>query len=69
VREKSEWLERSHPDALHIPLSELKAGTRLPPRTDQTLLLFCRTGARARVAKTILNSKGWKNIEVLTDFF
>lgn len=69
VREKSEWLERSHPDALHLPLSELKAGRILPPETDQTLLLFCRTGARARTAKTLLSSKGWQKIEVLTDFF
>jgi molybdopterin/thiamine biosynthesis adenylyltransferase/rhodanese-related sulfurtransferase len=69
VREYDEWRRRSHPDALHLPLSELKAGTRLPPKTDQPLLLFCKTGTRAREAKSLLSAKGWKNIEVLTDFF
>lgn len=69
VRETAEWKIRSHPDALLCPLSELKAGTRMPPKTDQTLLLFCKTGVRAREAKSLLHGKGWKNIEVLTDFF
>lgn len=67
VREIEEWRQGSLPHAIHLPLSAIQAGTLLPPQTDRTLFLFCKSGKRAQIAKTLLNSKGWKNIETLGD--
>jgi len=55
VRELDEWLQGHLEGAKHLPLSQLKKGlipTDLPK--DQPLYLYCRSGGRAKIAKSLL---------------
>lgn len=58
VREQSEWDAGHLEGAYHLPLSRLLEGyipDDLP--TDRPLLLYCRSGQRSQVAKSLLQSK------------
>jgi len=51
VREDDQWPGGHAPAAVHLPLSQISASTRL---NEQTLLTVCRSGSRsARAAKVL----------------
>ena len=63
VRTKEEFEEKHLPGAILLPVDDIKAGRleRLPDK-DQTILLYCRTGRRAKDAAEYLAKKGYTNI-------
>ena len=65
VREPEELFERAHPKALHVPYSLLiqnKIPTNLP--RDKKLILFCRSGKRAKHAEAILQAHAFDAIAI-----
>jgi rhodanese-related sulfurtransferase len=63
VRSHEEWKEGHHPQAIHIPLSDV--ASELPEKVkDRSLgLLFqCRTGPRAQKAAVIAQELGYTNV-------
>ena len=66
VREKDELVSGHYPSATHIPLGEVKNKFHLKyPNKNIKILIYCRSGMRARNAKEILEAQGYLNISVL----
>jgi phage shock protein E len=69
VRSPGEFAGGSVPDAVNIPLSELRkqveAG-QLPK--DQPIVLFCASGTRSSIAKRQLKSAGFAKVHNLGSF-
>lgn len=68
VRSPDEFSEEHAKNALNLPLSRLELGAlgnleNIPK--DTPLKLYCRSGARSEVAKHILLSLGFKDVENL----
>ena len=63
VRAQDEYDKKHIPNAVLVPIEDLKAGdfSKLPDK-NATLLLYCRTGRRAEDAAKILADKGYKNV-------
>jgi rhodanese-related sulfurtransferase len=62
VRSRLEYLEGHLPNAINVPLSELKDRiANVAPNKEQILLLYCASGSRSEVAKRILRSIGYRN--------
>lgn len=63
VRREEEY-ERGHiPHAVLLPLDtiEEEASSALPKK-DQTILVYCRSGARSKIAARILDAMGYTNV-------
>lgn len=63
VRTQEEYEKKHIPNALLVPIDDLKAGdfSKLPDK-DATILTYCWTGRRAEDAATLLVDKGYKNV-------
>jgi rhodanese-related sulfurtransferase len=65
VRETQEWRAGHAPGALHIPLSALVAGARLPQEAQgRSLIVICRSGNRSRQAAELLAARGTDAVDV-----
>ncbi|AWI27441.1 rhodanese-like domain-containing protein [Streptomyces sp. ICN441] len=65
VREQPEWEAGHAPDAVHLPLSRLLAGSALPPvAAGRTLLVICRSGRRSLEAAKLLTERGARAVNV-----
>ena len=65
VRTDAEWATGHYPGAHHIPQI-----TRLPhiiPDRDTTLLIYCRTGRRAKTAAQAAAGLGYRSVYYLVD--
>jgi rhodanese-related sulfurtransferase len=65
VRSDEEFLAGHHPQAVHLPLDQLKSMTVLPDyfETNARVLTTCASGARAKEAAEILHTKhGLENV-------
>jgi rhodanese-related sulfurtransferase len=61
VRTPEEYLEGSAKGAINIPLNEIQAeATKLD--STKTIVVFCRSGSRAKSAKDILEQMGFKKV-------
>ena len=63
VRTEDEY-ERGHiPQAVLLPLDtiEEEASSELPKK-DQTILVYCRSGVRSKIAARILDAMGYTNV-------
>ena len=62
VRTLKEWNEGHHPDAVHLPMG------RFPENINKNsrLLIYCRTGRRAKIAVQQYIKKGYKNVNYIT---
>jgi rhodanese-related sulfurtransferase len=49
--------------ALNIPLNEIENSKLLPDDKNKEIWLFCESGARSTSAKSLLVTKGYKNIK------
>lgn len=56
VRTKFEWNRGRHPQAIHIPLGTLE-NYDFEEHKDKTILLYCRTGTRARMAMEMIQDR------------
>lgn len=65
VREPAEYAAGHVPGALNIPPGAIMAGAKKLAGTpkDTQLVLYCNTGSRSNVAKNILGSMGYTNVE------
>ena len=63
VRTKEEFEEKHLPGAILLPVDDIKDGKleRLPDKS-QIILIYCRTGRRAKDAAEYLAKKGYTNI-------
>lgn len=63
VRKQDEYDKKHIPNALLVPVQELRNGNfdSLPDK-DATLIVYCWTGRRAEEAAEILAANGYKNI-------
>jgi rhodanese-related sulfurtransferase len=63
VRENNELQGGKLPNAVHIPLSELKArGAELAKLTKRPIVVYCARGQRARAAGAALEKQGFADI-------
>lgn len=77
VRTKVEWDFGHHPQAIHIPMSDIsKKNITLIRKFDNNnikeddiLIFYCNTGQRARIASEILFSLGYKNVYYLENSY
>ena len=63
VRTEDEY-ERGHiPQAVLLPLDTIEedASSELP-KNDQTILVYCRSGVRSKIAARILDAMGYTNV-------
>lgn len=67
VREKNEYAEKSAKGTINIPrgLLEMKM-LDMYPDEDQTIFVYCATGARAVFSAEQLKRVGYKNVAVIT---
>ena len=64
VRTPAEWKHGHVAGATHIPHHQMEARwTELRAHRSDRVLVYCRTGARARIATEILRSKGFERAE------
>lgn len=70
LREPKEFDGRSLPNAIHVPLSQLKTrGAELAKYVSRPVIAFCDRGQRSRGAASLLASQGFKEIYYLTGGF
>jgi len=63
VRTKEEYQMAHFKDALLIPYDEIEKNLKnLEPYKDKPIILYCRSGRRAGIAKQILEQNGFKNV-------
>lgn len=62
VREESEYKEGHIKSSILIPLSTIKDGNAQLPSKDQTILVYCRSGARSAKAAKKLSNLGYEHI-------
>lgn len=61
VRSPNEFAEGSAPNAINIPLQQIEQ--HLAAFDDKiATIVFCRSGNRSGMAKTLLNAKGYNNV-------
>jgi phage shock protein E len=63
VRTKEEFQMAHYKDALNIPYDEIeKHIKKLEAYKDKQIILYCRSGRRASIAKQTLEKYGFKNV-------
>lgn len=62
VRTTEEYAEKHLQGAINIPIYEVEnIETRIPDK-DTVILLYCQTGKRSKIVKSILLQNGYKNV-------
>ncbi|MCM2578425.1 rhodanese-like domain-containing protein [Streptomyces meridianus] len=65
VRDLREWWVGHAPDAVHVPLADLQAGTSLPEAAQgRPVVAICRSGNRSQKAATLLAERGFDVVDV-----
>lgn len=64
VREKDEWDAGHIANAMHLPLSEIQAGTAWTKKLeqDQAYVLYCQRGRRSKTAMEIFKKNGFEKV-------
>lgn len=62
VRTKFEFQMGHHKDAIHIPASNITKKSMKNIPLDDTSLVYCNTGQRARRAAETMRNLGYKNV-------
>lgn len=63
VRTPAEYAEGHLPGAINIPVQELEARTNELPKGSR-IVVYCRSGARSARAKSLLEAKGFKVLDL-----
>ena len=70
IRSDREWQMGHYNTAIHIPLDELDIEEMLPDDfKEKTILIYCRTGRRARQGYNILKGMGAKKVYYINDSY
>jgi phage shock protein E len=62
VRETGEFNSDHVEGAINIPLSKITEDTLREIPKDEEIVLYCRSGGRANIAKGIMSKMGYKNV-------
>ena len=65
VRTPEEFAEGHVPNAINIPLADIKENTAMFNDKSQAIVMYCRSGYRAGKALDILQEKGFTNLHHL----
>jgi len=65
VRTNQEWNNGHLPLAQHLPMSNLDSVENYIPDKQKRILVYCRTGLRAKIAAYKLLEKGYYNVKYL----
>ena len=65
VRSQEEYAEGHRNDAINWPLNKIMGGDFPNVSKDENIVLYCFSGSRAHVAKSILEQAGFLNVENL----
>ncbi|MGM0598963.1 MAG: rhodanese-like domain-containing protein [Candidatus Rifleibacteriota bacterium] len=69
VRSPGEFNQSSLDEAINIPVDEIKQKVeKIIPDKETPLLIFCLTGTRSAIAKSIFKSAGYKNVHNLGSY-
>lgn len=67
VRSPQEYREGHLPNAINIPLYDIKQKIeKIIPNKEETLIIYCQTGNRSKSAAGICYQKGYTNIYNIT---
>ncbi len=64
VRTEAEWLEAHALGAIHIPVDELAVNYKNKLKLNQKVFIYCGSGKRAAVAKTLLDAAGYSTVNI-----
>ena len=62
VRSPSEYQEEYAMGALNVPLAQMQSGNFGQLSQDELIYVYCHSGARATLAKKLLNNAGYPNV-------
>lgn len=62
VRSYDEWLIGHHPKAIHMPSSKINEMKLKHIEKDESILVYCNTGQRARYASEKIQKLGFNNV-------
>jgi len=62
VRTADEFADGHIPNAKNIPVQELAARMHEVGHVDQSIVVYCRSGARSATAKTMLQRAGYAGV-------
>lgn len=62
VRTREEFMERSIPGSVNVPLQDMQAIKKYAQKLDTPLYLYCRTGARSSTAANLLMNMGYTSV-------
>ena len=70
VRTKVEWDMGHYPHAIHIPIYDLSVNTlkNVGIKKYDTILVYCNTGQRARLASETLTKMGYKTYYITSSY-
>lgn len=63
VRREEEYEKGHIPQAILLPLDTIEEdASAVLPKKEQTILVYCRSGVRSKMAARILDAKGYTNV-------
>ncbi len=68
VRAEREWAQGHAPGSLNLPVGDLEQRLNEVPR-DRSLIVHCQTGARAAMAASLLQSRGFRDVRLFPGGF
>ncbi len=65
VRSTKEFAQGHIPGALNIPYNDLAHNRQLTAYKEQPIIIYCRSGRRAQIARQLLQEQGFKQLLLL----
>lgn len=69
VRTKTEWDVGHFPNAIHIPVNQIKELAPKKLDNTDTIIVYCNTGTRARGAAIQLKELGFNNVHYIAETY
>jgi rhodanese-related sulfurtransferase len=66
VRTNEEYKQGHYNRALNIPVTEMTNANLKNISKDSSILVYCKTGKRSRIASEKMREKGYKNVYYIT---
>lgn len=68
VRTIEEWLKEHHPEAIHLPIEPSnQINKNSIKEIKEPVLIYCRSGRRAKNAAKIMHNLGVRNIYIINE--
>lgn len=69
VRTQPEWGMGHHPEAIHLPVSQIQTDANKLLNTKDHIIVYCNTGTRARAAATTLKDMGYQHVKYVAETY